>query len=300
MTNSASPENLLQPENDGLTTRESGAWVAEKLHYVRRYIDMFTTSMRHRPWRSRRYIDLFAGPGKCRIRETDVIVLGSPLLAVTTDYPFTDYIFVESDAENIAALKRRCEAASLPSYIEYLTGDANRLAHSVADEIIQGDSRYLPGQWWSLNLAFLDPEGLELEWSTVATLARVERMDLIFHYPQSGLTRNLESFIDSDEDTIVDRFFGDKGWRERYGELREQGASFARIHRHLIDYYKSKLADLGYVNFFDQEFSAEPLIRNTRRNAPLYRLLFASKHELGHKFWNEVTRRNVYGQPRLL
>jgi hypothetical protein len=40
-------------------------------------------------------------------------------------------------------------------------------------------------------------------------------------------------------------------------------------------------------------------MRNAKKNAPLYRLLFASKNNLGNDFWRKVTKRNVHGQGRL-
>ena len=42
-----------------------------------------------------------------------------------------------------------------------------------------------------------------------------------------------------------------------------------------------------------------PLMRNAKHRAPLYRLLFASKHPLGHDFWGAITRRDVHGQQLL-
>lgn len=67
-----------------------------------------------------------------------------------------------------------------------------------------------------------------------------------------------------------------------------------------MDFYKRRLGELGYVEARrDDEVLYEPLIRNAQKNAPLYRLLFASKHELGAKFWNQIARRDVRGQPRL-
>ncbi len=51
-----------------------------------------------------------------------------------------------------------------------------------------------------------------------------------------------------------------------------------------------------YQVFLDTK---EPLIRNIVRQAPLYRLLFASKHPLGQEFWENIVQRNVYGQRRL-
>jgi len=56
--------------SDGLIARDSGAWAKEKLHYLKCYLDIFSVGMRAK-WAGRLYyLDLFAGPGKCRIRDT--------------------------------------------------------------------------------------------------------------------------------------------------------------------------------------------------------------------------------------
>ena len=268
--------------------RESGRWVAEKLDYLRRYIDVFETSMRTK-WATRHYIDLFAGPGKCVCRNTGNVYLGSSLLALTTRYPFTDYVFVDSDSQNIAALRKRCRASSSYPRIRFIEGDANLAAPKIAQSLAR-----IP----SLNLAFLDPDGLELQWTTVATLAAVDRLDLIVHYPQMGLSRVMPNVFQSQKRTDVDLFFGDREWRVIYGRHQRKEESF--LHRHLMDHYKEKLRLLGYNEALrDDEVGAEPLMRN-EKGAPLYRLLFASKHALGLEFWQKVTGRNVYGQRRLL
>jgi three-Cys-motif partner protein len=124
--------------------------------------------------------------------------------------------------------------------------------------------------------------------------------DLIIHYSQSGLTRNLDRYFDIGENTVIDRFFGDRDWRNVYKDALLRRETIG-IHRMLIDYYKAKLGKLGYVVINDQQQTVrEPLIRNSETNAPLYRLVFASKHPLGNKIWNEVTKKNFYGQQNLL
>lgn len=71
-------------------------------------------------------------------------------------------------------------------------------------------------------------------------------------------------------------------------------------HRPLINHYKSKLKKLGYAEVKDdEEIWTEPLMRN-QKNAPLYRLLFASKSELGVKFWKDITKIKRSGQMQLL
>ena len=172
------------------------------------------------------------------------------------------------------------------------TGDCNDLVDDIVGRIKQNDSI-------SLNLAFLDPEGFELRWTTVARLATVRRMDLIINYPQGGLNRYMRQAYQTEAQTPIDLFFGGREWRKRYKEWQD-GRTRLGLHRLLIDLYKDKLKGLGYTEVFrgDEVIEEEPLIRNTKR-APLYRLLFASKHQLGHDFWHKVTRRDVYGQTLL-
>jgi three-Cys-motif partner protein len=281
--------HYLEAQDDGLPVCKYGRQTAEKLDYLRRYLDIFTRSM-HDSWPVMHYIDLFAGSGKCRISTAGTIVLGSPLLALTAAQPFSGYFFVDLDRQNVAALEKRCKASDLRDRVQCHVGDANRTVHKVVAEIA-GKHRS------SLNLAFLDPEGLELHWTTVEALAKVGRMDLIIHYSQMGLNREMPNALTRDEPTAVDRFFGDEEWRHIYVQHRHKRS----LQRELLDYYKGKLSKLGYVEVKGQEeLGYEPLMRSAAKRAPLYRLLFASKHPLGAKFWGEVTRRDMYGQRRLL
>lgn len=293
-------ESYLQSQEDGLLMRPSGSWVAEKLDYLERYINIFETSMHSKPWRKRHYIDLFAGPGKCLVSETGAVYLGSPLLSLTTPHPFTDYFFVDMDSDNIATLRQRCSVSSLHNRVQYFVGDSNLVVREIVEHILAVDREHIPGRWSSLNLAFLDPEGLELCWETVAILARPYTMDLIIHYPQGGLNRYMGQAFEAEEQTAADLFFGGTEWRKIYEKWRSKQTRFG-IHRLLMDHYKEKLQDLGYKEAFrDDEVGDEPLIRNAKRKAPLYRLLFASKHPLGHDFWQKVICRDVHGQMRLL
>ena len=289
--------SYLEPLDDGLTMRRSGRWVAEKLHYLRRYIDVFTTSMHAKNWRAMHYIDLFAGPGKCSMRGTHAIHVGSPLLALQAPHPFTRYFFVDLDSANIVALEQRCSTSPLQGRIQFLTGDSNALVEQIVERIAAIDRPSVPGKWRSLNLAFLDPTGLDLQWATVEALASLSRMDLIIHYPQGGLNRQMAKVFAREETTAVDRFFGGREWRKIYS----RGQGKVGLHRKLLDHYKGKLHKLGYAAVKGgDEVGYEPLVRNVKKKAPLYRLIFASKHSLGNEFWEKVTRRDVYGQARFL
>jgi three-Cys-motif partner protein len=286
-----SPNLFLEPEDDGLPMRPSGPWVKEKLFFLERYLHMFCITMSGKPWRAVNYIDLFAGPGKCRVKDDGRIHLGSPLLALTAPRPFTNYFFADCDIESVEVLKQRCGTSPFSDKIRYYVGDSNVRVREMVDLIQQVDAEYRSGEWSSLNLAFLDPEGLELHWETVATLAEV-RTDLIIHYSQMGITRNAPIYVEQSGETVVDLFFGGEGWRDIYRP--------ARSPAHLLEYYTDNLRQIGYEEVRrDDELWDAPLIRSTEKRAPLYRLLFASKSPLGHKFWRQVTSKDVYGQRRL-
>lgn len=287
----------LKPEDDGLLMRKSGPWAVIKLDYLSRYINIFETSMRSKPWRKRHFIDLFSGPGKCFVPENKKIFLGSPLIALTTSHPFTDYFFVDFDPKVINDLKIRCKASELYDHNYFYVGDCNKIVEKIVDRILEIDNIHLPDKWSSLNLAFIDPDGLEVNWKTVESLAEPYCMDLIINYPQMGLTRVMPNAIKDNPPTIVDLFFGGNEWRSIYEKYQKREDLF--IHRKLLDLLKAKLHTLGYQEVLrDDEVGDEPLMRNLK-SAPLYRLIFASKHPLGHNFWHKVTKRDVSGQKRL-
>lgn len=281
----------LNPVDDKLLMRSAGKWAAEKLDYLERLINIFETSMRDK-WKVRNYIDLMAGPGKNRIRETTRICLGSPLIALSTKFPFTGYYFIDKNPKNTEALQERCKASPFNNNIHIMTGDSNILVDQILSEISLGNQQ-------SLNLAFLDPEGLELNWKTVEKLAGIGKTDLLINYPQNGLARNMGKVYQASSDSKVDDFYGTREWRIIYSRYKNQNRS--KLDRELIDLYKTRLHNLGYLDIKHgyETGGNEPLMRNTKRNAVIYRLIFASKHPLGEKFWNAVTKRDVHGQRRL-
>ena len=285
-------ESYLDPQDDGLLLRPMKSWAVEKLDYLERYLDMFTTAMREKPWRALNYVDLFAGPGKCQNEDSGDVYLGSPLLALTAKNAFSHYFFVDLAVNNVQALQQRCQYSPYVNRIHYFQGDCNVAVKRIVGEIRRMDRRYIEGKWSCLNLAFLDPEGLEeLQWDTVKALAQL-RTDFIIHYSQMGLQRYLPVAINDPGDTAIDRFFGTRDWRDIY--RRSHGKS--GLYGTLLDLYQQNLCNLGYKE--EDEVGRVPLMRNTK-NAPLYYLVYASKSDLGKKFWREVTERNVYGQHRL-
>ena len=278
----------LEAQDDGLLMRPMKNWTAEKLDYLERYIDMFTTSMRKKPWRALNYIDLFSGPGKCGHKDNNDVYLGSPLLALTTKNAFDHYFFVDLEIDKTQVLEQRCQHSPYADRIQYFQQDCNIAVHGIAREIQGINRHYIKDVWPCLNLAFLDPEGLELEWNTVKTLTQF-RTDLIILYSQMGVQRYSAIAINDPGDTVLDRFFGTRIWRDIY----QRGQGRPGLYGELLNLYQQNLCNLGYKD--KDEVGQIPLMRNTK-NVPLYYLVYASKSDLGKKFWREATKRNVHGQ----
>ncbi|MBI5667693.1 MAG: three-Cys-motif partner protein TcmP [Chloroflexi bacterium] len=189
----------LLPEDDGLPMRESQDYAKDKLRILEGYISRFTTSMRNKQWSALGYIDLLSGPGKNRFQPSGDILLGSPLIALTTRYPFTYYHFVEMGNQEHNALEQRIASSEHVERVKVIYGDCNVIVNSMVAEIEARDRQFLAEhKWSSLNLAFLDLEGLELEWATVEKLGRVRKMDLIINFSTSGFTRNAAQMLESE------------------------------------------------------------------------------------------------------
>jgi len=96
-------ENAYLTASDGLLARGSGEWAKRKHHYLRNYCGITTVSMRNRF--KLVYLDVMAGPGRCKIEETGEEFPGSPLVALEHD--FAEYIFIEDDPASVEALRHR-------------------------------------------------------------------------------------------------------------------------------------------------------------------------------------------------
>jgi len=157
--------------------------------------------------------------------------------------------------------------------IEVRQGDAN----VVVDDILKILPKTQPV------LAFLDPEGSELDWATIEKIARHKQ----------GKPYKIEQFILFPSDTGIIRFFPrdaaklvyeDKldrmlpsaaGWRALY-KLRDQ-LTTAEFRRRLLNEYVSGLKALGYKHVPQPRLVCKPDGR------PLYFMVFATDNEVGLK-----------------
>jgi three-Cys-motif partner protein len=257
-------EPLPTLTGDGLATPDVGAWAEEKYQLVRYYADIFSRAM-SRKFRLV-YADIFAGAGHAMIRETRRIVPASPILVLDLPTPFSRYVYSEFEESNAAALEVRAQRHAPNRDVVVIRGDTNA---NVA-EILS----HIPQQ--SLTFCFADPFNLEnLRFASVAALADGRRIDfLVLLASGMDANRNEVEYIKPTNNT-VELFTGTADWRSRW---RHKSLNFGDF---VADEFGRAMSRLGYQY---EGLSATKVITNSK-NAPLYRLAFFSRNDLGMKFW---------------
>jgi three-Cys-motif partner protein len=280
-------EPTLEMGSDGLVALRVGPWWTHKHSYLRRYIDIFARGMK-RKWQTRVFVDLYSGPGLLVERGSNREYEGSPLIAVGHPTGFTHYFFNDVDSRNAEALKQRLKRRGIANCRIYSL-PAEQAALNIAADLRR--LRFEAGDF--VGLAFIDPVGSPHSMVSLTALTALTdgmRLDLLITFHTQSYKRMLGQAASryrrgtlqvQDLEGICAIFGIDASEMAQFLEKRAST-------RFLLDLYQKALQRLGY-HFFESEEGIEPVIRNTVK-APLYHLIFASKHERGGEFWAKIKR----------
>jgi three-Cys-motif partner protein len=199
-------------DDDGLPVSDVGEWALEKHDRLRRYVTI--TSAVRKKWLTpmqaglvppgATYIDLFCGPGRSRIYDTDQLIPGSPIVAASAategGAPFSRVLLADADPSLVGAARARL--ATLGIAAKGFEGTATETAGAIVKEL---DPH-------ALHFAFLDPFKLgHLDFAALEQLAKLKRMDMLIHVSVMDFQRNLRGYI-ARQDSALDRFA--PGWRD--------------------------------------------------------------------------------------
>jgi three-Cys-motif partner protein len=274
----SSDDYELDPDGD---VRELvGPWVRDKHARLERYIQISSPTRRKwlsNGWGRASYIDLYSGPGKCRIKDTDEVLLGSSVVAwkksVSRRVPFSDIFVGDLHPTICTAVDHRLKAEAAP--VRVFEGAASKTVDEVIGQLDPG----------GLHLAFLDPYDLKsLPFDVIRKLANVSHMDIIIHFSLYDLSRNLRRYIewpDSPLDTFAPQ------WRAHVDVDRPDDTVRATI----FHYWRRLLKGLG-MNITE----AAELVEGPN-SVPLYWLAFVARHDRALQFWEEI--RHLKPNPQL-
>lgn len=264
-------------ENDGFVIPEVGAWAKDKYAHVQTYCRMFTGAMKPPKWQALVYIDLFAGAGFGRIKNTSEIVATSALLAIEIPVPFSRYIFCDINADNIAALRNRVSRHFPDVDSRFLCCEVNTAVDQIIAEMPAAGKDHKV-----LAFCFVDPFKLDdLAFSTIERMSKRFMDFLVLVATDMDANRNVAPYM-APENTTVARFTGKKDWRTRWDPLSNKSFGLFVLHE-----FSAHMQDLNYK---PQPVEESVLVRNFQKNAPLYRLAYFSRHDLGKKFWRETKK----------
>lgn len=264
--------------------RAWGFWTQVKLDALERYLKRFTTASAKAS--TVLYLDLFAGSvDNVRRDDPSRHFTGSTVRALEADPPFTHLRFFEMDSR-----ARQLEAdlsSGFPEDQRYrvVRGDCNK---KVADALSDLRSEGLD---WSPTFCFVDPDGLDVTWSTLAQIAsfkntraktKAELLVLLSHttIPRLAGWDSAQGLDEALASSVTD-FFGTPAWR-RIHERRTSGISAAEARHLYTSLFRHRLQEtLGYKKTLTIEMGNE-------RGAPVYVLVFATDHPAGDRIMSSV------------
>lgn len=285
--------NCLILGSDSLPVQCVGQWVEDKYFFLERYLNASCEARRKFADKGNAvFIDLFSGPGKCIIKDEKREIDSGGIRAFNRDKaPFNEYFYFDICKSNVEALKKR---TSTKPNCHVRCGDSNTLVKELVAKLLKQKYRY--------HFAFIDPFGPDgLKFETLGELAKLDKMDMLIHFPIGAIKRNLKTWI-GNKDSILDNFLGTGAWREIIKNLTAD-----KIFEALIDVFKEQLKSIGYpeeglkMASPDKDIYAglpSVAIRNTKE-VDLYVLILASKHSLGQKIWSSVIKIDPKGQKEL-
>lgn len=263
--------------DDGLLCPEVGKWAEDKHSLVSLYAKLFSTGMKDK-WHERVYIELYAGAGYSRIRDTSIVIEGSPLRALTLEHPFDKYIFCEQQAELLEALKTRVKRLAPRANVAYVSGDCNERADEVCSAIPFGSKEHKV-----LSLCFVDPCDIGIKFETLRTLSARYIDFLVLLALHMDANRNYANYI-RPESTKVEGLLGSKTWRGRWAVAQGDAIPFPRF---LAKEFANSMAGLGYLSL---PLYTMKEVRSDEKNLPLYYLALFSRSQRAYKFWDEVLK----------
>jgi three-Cys-motif partner protein len=270
-------ESQPQVVDDGLVCPPVGPWSEEKCELIHYYASLFATGMK-KNWDTRVYVELYSAAGYSRIRNTDRIVMGSPLLALTVSDPFDKYIFCEAVPEKLAALRARASRISPGANIAYISGDCDSKVQEILDEIPKGTAVNSV-----LTLCVVDPFDIGIQFETLRKLS-AGRVDFLCLLALHMDANRAYSWYIQEHSTKIGEFLGTTTWRDDWAVAQHQGVEFPKF---LAEKFSDRMASIGYL---PQPMHQMKQIRRYDKNVRLYCLALFSKHQLAYQFWEKVLK----------
>ena len=267
----------LRVEDDGLVCPEIGAWSEDKYRLVALYDELFATGMKYK-WDTRVYIDLYCGAGHGCIKGTATRLMGSPLIALSVEYPFDKYIFCDDDPLKLDALRQRVAHVAPNADVTYIQGSCDEKVEDILQAIPRGSRTNKV-----LSLCFVDPYDFGFKFDTLARLSTVYVDFLTLLAAQMDANRNYANYMAAGNTKIAEAL-GCDNWRAKW---EASNMTRERFPIFIAQQVSESLSTLGYLPRVAADMKR---VKTSDNNMALYYLALFSKHPTAYAFWKDVMK----------
>ncbi len=213
-----------------------GPWSEVKLDILREYAVPYSTILSTRNF-YHCYIDAFAAGGSHISRKTGAVVQGSAKIALSTQPPFNEYHFIDTSPDRVNQL--RALSAGTP-HVHVHLGDCNEiLLRDVFPRVRYQDHRR--------GLCLLDPYNIDLSWDVVFTAGQMRSIEVFLNFMVMDMNMNVllrhPAKADASQIARMDRFWGDRSWREVAYEVSRQASLFEQSEDVKVEDANEKIAE---------------------------------------------------------
>src|SRR5271157_580930 len=221
-----------------------GRWTEEKLGILSDYLKAYAKIFTKNPWARRYrtvYVDAFAGTGYIRQRQSEMSQLdlvedltaddaqgyikGSALRALELNPGFQEYLFIEKDPDRCFELKKLTEKYS-GKKISIENVEANDYLRKWCASTDWGTTRAL---------VFLDPYGMQVDWTLLEEIAKTKAIDLWLLFPLGAAVMRLLQKKQSPPQAWAARVtavLGTDAWQDEFYKPQTQDTLFGREQSH--------------------------------------------------------------------
>jgi len=269
-----------------------GDWTAEKLERVRKYLAAYTVIFARNPRAQKlisMYVDAFAGTGyrtkpprldaqttlfeELAEPEAEAFLKGSARIALEVEPPFKQYLFIEQDAAHAQELERlKQQFAERSARVEIVREDANTYLKSWCKRT----------NWWTCRaVMFLDPYGMQVDWSLIEAIAKTQAVDLWILFPLGVAVNRLLTRAELPPKKwaqALTRILGSEEWQNAFYSLQVERTLFGdkEVRTKEADFGKIGQYFVGRLKTIFTAVANNPLPLRNSRNVPLYMLCFAA------------------------
>lgn len=271
-----------------------GNWTKQKIEIIESYAKAYLKVMKNKTFWKLMYFDGFAGTGEINTSNDDYNIIegaAKKILNIDSPRPFDMYYFVELQQTKQEQLKKMISE-------NYPFKKNAHVSQADCNDKLQNLSAFLKskeGRNYKV-LAFIDPCGMELKWSSLENL-KGHDVDLWILVPTGVganrlLKRNgkisdawlnkLEIFLGISKDEIMDRFYNQYQTNTLFGiedVIEKERNSIEKIHK----LYKERLQTIF-------SFVSDSFVLKNSTNSIMFHFLMATNSEIALKIANDIIR----------